>query len=372
MKIGYFTDNFPPRIGGVATYSFELPYYFKKLRPESEIEVIVFDRQLNPDQPISISGVKISRFPKNSVWQTGKIIFKIIKNSHFDVVQATTFFPVGFWVALLAKIFKVKSCLTIYGTEAVTHYGSFLTKAVKYLTLLMFDEIAAFSQSTKKLMLDRQQLNKRKISVIYPAISELDSERIYDVRDKFELAADDFVVLFVGRLVARKGALDLIKAVALTGDEKIKLILAGGGEQDQLEQYVKDNNLAKQIFFAGNIPHEGILNYYQAAQVFSMPSFFDKNKGDIEGLGIVYLEAQINGLPVIGTDSGGIPEAIADKVSGFVVPARDINALADKIKLLKNDQELYQKMSQQAVDFVKREFNWQKNIDQHLVIYKKK
>src|SRR3989338_10409433 len=108
MKIGYFTDNFPPRIGGVATYSFELPYYFKKLKPASEIEVIVFDRQLNPDQQVIIPGVKISRFPKNSVFKIGWLIFNQIKNGRFDVVQATTFFPVGFWVALTAKIFRIK------------------------------------------------------------------------------------------------------------------------------------------------------------------------------------------------------------------------------------------------------------------------
>lgn len=370
MKIGFFTDNFPPRLGGVATYSYQLPYFLKQIRPEIIVEVFVFDKLYGQNLPDRDDvDIKIWRYPKSSVWRTGKIIFGAIKNGRFDAVQATTFFPVGFWVALFAKIFRVKSCLTVYGTEVVTSRGSLMTRIVKYLTLIIFDVIAAFSRSTKELMFGRYKMNSDKVAVIYPSISPLPSEISYNIREKFQINQDDFVVLFVGRLVARKGALDLIKAVGLTGDEKIKLILAGGGERNDLEKYVQEHNLAGRIFFAGDVPHEEILNYYQAAQIFSMPSFFDESQGDIEGLGIVYLEAQILGLPVVGTSSGGIPEAISDGVSGFVVEPRDIGALAGKIKLLKDDKELYQKMSRQAVDFVKANFNWERNITQHLNLW---
>lgn len=369
MKIAYFTDNFPPRIGGVATYSFELPYFFKKIHPEIEIEVFVFGSDAKKE---NIGDLKINLWPKKSFFNLAISIFKIIKNGDFDVVHTTTFFPLGFFVAIFAKLFGLKSYLTVYGTEVVTAKGSLFTKIVQSLTLRLIYKILAFSQSTKKLMLLRHKIAEDKIRVIYPGISLLELSQSYDIRQKFNIPGDDFVVLFVGRLVERKGALDLIKAVEQTKDDKIKLILVGGGDKQVLDDYVQKHNISNQIIFAGAVKREEILNYYKAAQVFSMPSFFDASKDDIEGLGIVYLEAQINGLPVIGTSSGGIPEAISGNQSGFVVEPRDITALADKIILLKNNHDLYQKMSQEAVNFVEVNFSWQKNINEHLAIYQNK
>ncbi|MDO8669444.1 MAG: glycosyltransferase family 4 protein [Candidatus Buchananbacteria bacterium] len=366
MKIGYFTDNFPPRIGGVATYSFQLPYFFKKIHSEAEVEVFVFGSGIRPE---NAGDLKIDLLPQKSIFSLAVNIFKIIKNGNFDAVHTTTFFPVGFFVALFAKLFKVKSCLTVYGTEVVTTSGSLITKIVQSFTLRLIDKILAFSSSTKNLMLKRHKMAENKVKVIYPGISQLELSRSYDVREKFNIQPDDFVVLFVGRLVERKGALDLIKAIGQLPDNNIKLILVGGGDRQELENYVKENNLSSSIIFAGAVKREEILNYYKSAQVFSMPSFFDAKNDDVEGLGIVYLEAQISGLPVLGTSSGGIPEAIGANKSGFVVEPRDISALSNKIKLLKTDKDLYEKMSQRAVDFVSRNFSWQKNIESHFNIY---
>ena len=369
MKIGYFTDNFPPRIGGVATYSFELTYFFKKIHPEIEIEVFVFASEAKWE---NIGDLKINILKKKSIFNLAFDVFRIIKNNKFDIVHTTTFFPLGFFVALSAKLFGLKSYLTVYGTEVVTTKGSFTTKIIQSLTLSLVYKILAFSNSTKKLMMIRHKLDPEKIEVTYPGISTLELSESYDVREKFKIKSDDFVVLFVGRLVERKGALDLIKAVEQLKDSKVKLILVGGGDKQILENYAKDNNIHDQIIFTGAVKREEIMNYYQSAQIFSMPSFFDATKDDVEGLGIVYLEAQINGLPVIGTNSGGIPEAIANNKSGFIVEPRDIKALSNKIKLLKNDHDLYQKMSKEAENFVKDNFNWQKNINQHLAIYQNK
>jgi glycosyltransferase involved in cell wall biosynthesis len=368
MKIGYFTNNFPPRIGGVATYSFELPYFMAQNHPEIEVGVFVFGKEEGTETK---GNLKITRLKKNSPLSMGKEVAKIIAKNKFDVVHTTTFFPTGFFVALFAKIFRVKSHLTVYGTEVVTNRGRLITKIVQYLTLILVSHIFPFSQSTNNLMFKRHKhLNKKKATVACPGISQLEINKKYSVRDKFNIKGDDFVVLFVGRLVERKGAFDLINAVKKTGDEKVKLILVGGGERKKLEKHVSENNLNNQIYFAGSVPREEILNYYFSADVFSMPSFFDTNLEDIEGLGIVYLEAQINGVPVIGTSSGGIPEAIDDNKSGFVVEPRDVLALSEKINILKNDKKLYERMSQAAKDFVKKEFSWQKNNDKHLEIYK--
>ena len=83
----------------------------------------------------------------------------------------------------------------------------------------------------------------------------------------------------------------------------------------------------------------------------------------------MYLEAQMAGVPVLGSDSGGIPEAISDGQSGFVVRARDVEALAEKIKFLKNNPDQVKAMGEQAKKFVEENFNWEINIKKHLAEY---
>ena len=279
MKIAYFTDNFPPRLGGVATYSFEMPRHFKKIMPEMDIEIFVFGQE---DKEESIDGLKIFRIKKKSLFDEGAKIFNIIRKGKYDIAHGTTFFPIGFFVSCFSRLFGVKPFQTVYGTETVTSQGRLITRIVKFLTLILNQKTFAFSESTKRLTLNRYKINPEKIQVIYPAISKREPSNIYNVRKKFNLASDDFVVLFVGRLVERKGALDLIKAVEQTADGKIKLILVGGGESlTEFQEYVNQRGLAGRIFFTGAVPYEEVENYYRSAQLFSMPSFFNKSSEDI-------------------------------------------------------------------------------------------
>ena len=102
-----------------------------------------------------------------------------------------------------------------------------------------------------------------------------------------------------------------------------------------------------------------------------MRVFFETVEGDIEGLGVVYLEAQQYGVPVLGTYSGGIPEAMEENKSGFLVPEHDVAALAEKILLLKSNPELRVRMGEYGKTFVREKFDWRKSIQGHLDLYVK-
>ena len=101
-----------------------------------------------------------------------------------------------------------------------------------------------------------------------------------------------------------------------------------------------------------------------------LPSYYLKEEGDVEGLGIALVEAAHFGLPVIGTNSGGIPETMDDGRSGFVVPERDCHALAQKIELLANDKDLCGRMGAHGRDFVAKKFNPQRIIQIYVRLYK--
>ena len=103
-----------------------------------------------------------------------------------------------------------------------------------------------------------------------------------------------------------------------------------------------------------------------------MPSKYLKSEGDIEGLGIVYIEAQYFGLPVIGTNSGGIPEAIDQGKSGFVIDEGDVAGLAEKILYLKNNKNIYNNFSIRAKAFANEKFDWDVLAQKFINYYKAK
>jgi phosphatidylinositol alpha-1,6-mannosyltransferase len=112
------------------------------------------------------------------------------------------------------------------------------------------------------------------------------------------------------------------------------------------------------ITFAGSVPDEALPGYYAASDVFAMPCRTRRAGLDVEGLGIVYLEASAAGLPVIGGDSGGAPDAILDGETGYVVPGRSVITLADRIISLLADPARARAMGQRGLAWVEQEWDW--------------
>jgi colanic acid/amylovoran biosynthesis glycosyltransferase len=165
------------------------------------------------------------------------------------------------------------------------------------------------------------------------------------------------VVLFVGRLVEKKGCEYLIKAMAGVQNEipEVKLIVIGSGVlRSSLEKFARKN--LKNYQFLGAQSSENIREWMQRAQVFCVPSVTAKS-GDAEGFGIVFAEAQAMGLPVVSFLSGGIPEAVAHGESGFLVPERDVDGLTIHILHLLRNHKLWNAFSKKGRERVCEFFN---------------
>jgi len=149
-------------------------------------------------------------------------------------------------------------------------------------------------------------------------------------------------LLHVARLVEKKGTEYLIRAFSEVArkDSEVQLIIIGDGPLKLRLIQLRDSlGLTDRIQFLGAQPHAAVLEMMQKAAALVLPSVTAES-GDAEGLGMVLLEAAATGVPVIGTLHGGIPEAIVDELTGYLVPERDINALAERINaLLKNDMQ---------------------------------
>lgn len=166
-------------------------------------------------------------------------------------------------------------------------------------------------------------------------------------------------VICVARLSWEKGLDYLIKAwpEVLKQEPTAKLVLVGEGDKRQeIESLIKEFSIGSSVELKGNLPHNRVLEELKKSEVFICPSL-------AEGLGIVFIEAQACGLPVIGTRVGGILDVIQDMENGLLIEPKNPAAIAEAIKKLLGDKELASRLSGSAMETVKR-FDWDTVITQ--------
>lgn len=185
------------------------------------------------------------------------------------------------------------------------------------------------------------------------------------VRDRYRIG-DAPLVLSVSRLVARKGQDTLIRAVARirrTVPDVRVLIVGDGPDRGRLESLIGRLELARQVQLAGSVPWADLPAHYAAADVFAMPC---RTRGfglDVEGLGLVFLEASASGLPVVVGRSGGAPETVRPGRTGMVVDGRNVCELADAVGGLLADPDRAAAWGADGRDWVTRAWNWQASAD---------
>jgi phosphatidyl-myo-inositol dimannoside synthase len=180
------------------------------------------------------------------------------------------------------------------------------------------------------------------------------------VRERLGLAGRP-VVVCVSRLVRRKGQDTLIRAwpaVRARFPDAALLIVGDGPYAAGLRRLADKACVADSVTFTGSVPGAELSAHYGAGDVFAMPCRTRRGGLDVEGLGIVYLEASAAGLPVVGGDSGGAPDAILDGESGYVVPGRSVPAVAARVTELLADPARARAMGEKGRAWVERDWNW--------------
>ncbi|MDT0529408.1 glycosyltransferase family 4 protein [Micromonospora sp. DSM 115977] len=174
--------------------------------------------------------------------------------------------------------------------------------------------------------------------------------------------ADRPVVVCVSRLVPRKGQDMLIRAmpeIRRRVPDAALLVVGGGPYRATLEKLARQTGVDRDVVFTGSVPSAELPAHYAAGDVYAMPCR-TRNRGlDVEGLGIVYLEASATGLPVVAGDSGGAPDAVREGETGFVVRGRDVAQLADRVATLLADRDLARQFGAAGRAWVEREWRWE-------------
>jgi phosphatidylinositol alpha-1,6-mannosyltransferase len=180
------------------------------------------------------------------------------------------------------------------------------------------------------------------------------------VRARYGLS-DRPVIVCVSRLVPRKGQDALIRALPAVRQRvpEVALLLVGGGpHRSTLESVASGCGVSEHVRFTGPVRWDDLPSHYAAGDVFAMPCRTRRGGLDVEGLGIVYLEASATGLPVVAGDSGGAPDAVREGETGFVVGGRDVPALAERLIQLLTDDGLARRMGRAGRSWVESEWRW--------------
>jgi phosphatidylinositol alpha-1,6-mannosyltransferase len=181
-----------------------------------------------------------------------------------------------------------------------------------------------------------------------------------EVRRRYGLV-DRPVVVCVSRVVPRKGQDVLVRALPELRRRvpgTALLVVGGGPYLDRLRRLAGESGVAADVVFTGGVRWDELPMHFAAGDVFAMPCRTRRGGLDVEGLGIVYLEASATGLPVVAGRSGGAPDAVLDGETGFVVDGRDVGQVVDRVASLLADAELRTRMGRAGRCWVEREWRW--------------
>ena len=189
---------------------------------------------------------------------------------------------------------------------------------------------------------------------------EPDSVSRAELRARYRLGQRP-VVVCISRLVPRKGQDMLIKAwpdIRRRVDGAALVIVGGGPYAETLHRLAAEGGVDSDVVFTGGVPNAELPGHYAMADVFAMPCRTRGRGLDVEGLGIVFLEASASGVPVVAGDSGGAPETVRDGETGRVVDGRSHDQIVEVISDLLADPAAARRMGQAGREWICRDWNW--------------
>ncbi len=322
-----------------------MPPFIQMLeKPKEAIKTYNYWKKNFPKKPVPPNGIDASkiyyirywRLPRRffnhyegyfAFFKARKIFKKIIKN--VSLIHSNWIFPSGQVAFLLNKKYHIPYIVSLLGTDVHNlTYGTNYWKKAKNI----IDNASIISsvslQLIEKCKLEKIRINDNKLYLI-DNIYEENTFRIKsktETKEKLEIENNSKIIFFAGGLVPVKNVSILIKAFAGMNNKNIKLFIAGAGiDRKKLEQLTVKLSCEKNIVFLGNLNSENLVDYYNASDVFCLPSLN-------EGTPNVIIESLLCGTPVVASNVGGIPNVIKEGFNGYLFESNNIDKLKEKLE----------------------------------------
>jgi phosphatidylinositol alpha-1,6-mannosyltransferase len=339
----FVTNDFPPKMGGIESYLTNLCLGFDP----DDVTVVAPTRDgcEETDRSLPYEVVRLPGSYLRASVRVERAILETIRRLDVDVVHFLAALPLGRLGPRLREQTGVRFTVIAHGTGEILLPSRvpFARQALRKV-LNAADVVFPVSEFTRAKV-DEIARGEAKTTLLPPSV---DVDRFSlevsgaDVRTELGLGGR-FVVLFLSRLVKRKGADILVRAIAAT--QGTMAVIAGAGpERASLERLAREVDVADRVIFTGLVEDERLPEFYAAADVFCMPCTERYGGLDVEGFGVVYLEAAASGLPCIAGRCGGSAEAVEHGVTGVVVEDPDPREVAIALVQLRDDLALRAKL----------------------------
>jgi len=280
--------------------------------------------------------------------------FECIKEKP-DIIHAHWSFPCGYIAYLMSVFFKIPFVVTIHGGE-IPLFKKFHFIRKRVINALNKSVMVCANSSYSKNEFIQMGMNKKKVIKLNVPPNFVnhssDKKLLEEFRGKFANPSTK-IILFVGRLVERKGVEYLLKAADKLKNKNIHLIISGGGGlETKLKELAKSLRIESKVTFFGRSNDEELGLLHDISDVFVCPSIVD-SKGNTEYLGLVIPEAMESGLPVIASSVGGIVDTVQNEVNGLLVPPKDPGSIAKAIERVISDTDLEEKLVKNSQKTIK-------------------
>lgn len=372
MKVLFLADSFLPHAGGSRVYYFNL---YQHLAATCSDQITILTKKVPGweefDERLSTQSLRIVRqgkpLPNWKYHHLPKIVpplvgsLRLIYRERIDLMHCGDLYPPGMIGLALKRMGGVPYLAFCHGEEITQTDCRRYQPIVRNRIYQEADAVVAASSFAVENLL-RIGIPGSQIHKITPGV---DCERFLptaprqDLIDQFSLQ-DKAVLLTVSRLVPRKGHRVALQAIAkiLAEQPSLRYLIVGRGpEEENLRRFSVELGLSGVVHFVGYVPEEELPDYYNLCHLFVMPNGKQPG-GDIEGFGMVFLEANACGKPLIGGRSGGSAEAVLHGITGFLVNPEDVDELAEALKTLLRNPELCQSFGMAGLRRARAEFGW--------------
>ena len=360
------TLEFPPTIGGIATYVHDLA---NALDPVQTIVLAPYQKDTgawDKDQKYRIIRRKLL-FPRFLWPRWIKLFFlarRIVKKEHIQLLMIHHVLPAGYVGMFLKKLSGVPFLLFSHGTDLVagtkTPWKKRMVRRVSARALQIIFNSESLQQRYLRVFPEFERLS----SVVYPCPETIfmdaqSPEEIGHLRRQYALEGKK-VLLSVSRLTDGKGFPHMIRIMPRVLKEVPHLawfIIGDGEKRGDIMARIQELHLQNIVRYIGQLPHEKLPPYYAVADLFVLLTHPDEGKE--EGLGLVFLEAAAAGIPIIAGKSGGVEEAVLHEKTGLVVDVyRGDPAVAESIVRLLKDPAYAKTLGEAGRQRIREEFQW--------------
>ena len=372
MKTLLVSEIFPPQHGGSGRWFWEVYTRLSNSDTAFAVGKPAGYEKFDESHSLNIARIDLSSTSWGVTDKTGILFYirtylklcSIVKSEKVEQIHCGRCIPEGFIASLINLTHGIPYIAYVHGEDVET---AALSRELKWIAQRALNKAALLicnSKNTANILLQKWNIPENKIKVIYPGV---DTGRFIPASNA-EAAANRphswnnrQVILTVGRLQKRKGHDKMIAAlveIKKCFPDVLYVIIGNGEEKAFLESEVKRLDLHNNVSFLNEISDTEMVACYQHCDLFILPN---RSVGsDIEGFGMVLVEAQACAKPVIAGDSGGTAETMIQDETGFIIDCTDESIISKKIITLLSNPEQLRSMGTSAYSHAHNKFSWEK------------